>query len=353
MRLLVFIFSIFNFLTITSQNSVHEFDIITIDGTTKSLSAFKGKKMLFVNTASHCGFTSQYEALQNVHSKYGNDLVIIGFPANNFGRQEPGSNSDIKTFCSYQNNNFEQSVPGVSYNQFEGPHPAGLVGTHIHFLYPVGQNRTVWTISWQEVISLGYLLSNKNLRSDKYISIGGPNCHEPKILKVKYGSNLSETSAGKILDDSRVISGSVLHGHTGENVMNYLGAFDNQVSVLPDQSNDILFNWAMPGSKLHSKLPAFISSWIKPKTFNFNVSMNGGNRAIVPISSYQEIMPLNILTTQLLKSLVTLDIELGEKLGVLELAPEDLALASYVCPSKYDYQSILDSNLEKMYEEFK
>ena len=262
-------------------------------------------------------------------------------------------NSDIKTFCSYQNNNFDQSISGVSYNQFEGPHPAGLVGTHIHFLYPVGQNRTVWTISWQEVISLGYLLSNKNLRTNKYISIGGPNCHEPKILKVKYGSNLSETSAGKILDDSRVISGSVLHGHTGENVMNYLSAFDNQVSVLPDQSNDILFNWAMPGSKLHSKLPAFISSWIKPKTFNFNVSMNGGNRAIVPISSYQEIMPLNILTTQLLKSLVTLDIELGEKLGVLELAPEDLALASYVCPSKYDYQSILDSNLEKMYEEFK
>ena len=261
--------------------------------------------------------------------------------------------NDIKTFCSYQSNSFDQSVPGVSYNHFEGPHPAGLVGTHIHFLYPVGQNRTVWTISWQEVISLGYLLTNKKLRADKYISIGGPNTHEPKILRVKYGSNLSETSAGKILDNSRVISGSVLHGHTGENVMDYLSAFDNQISVLPDESNDILFNWAMPGSKLHSKLPAFISSWIKPEIFNFNVSMNGGNRAIVPVSSYQEIMPLNILTTQLLKSLVTLDIELGEKLGVLELAPEDLALASYVCPSKYDYQSILDSNLDKMYEEFK
>ena len=150
-----------------------------------------------------------------------------------------------------------------------------------------------------------------------------------------------------------MISGSVLHGHTGENLMNYIGAFDNQVSVLPDESNDILFNWAMPGSRLHSKLSAFISSWIKPKNFKFNVSMNGGNRAIVPVSSYQEIMPLNILMTQLLKSLVTLDIELGEKLGVLELAPEDLALASYVCPSKYDYQSILDSNLEKMFEEFK
>ena len=84
----------------TSQKSVHEFDIKTIDGTTKALSDFKGKKLLFVNTASECGFTSQYEALQKVHTKYGNDLVIIGFPANNFGGQEPGSNSDIKTFCS-------------------------------------------------------------------------------------------------------------------------------------------------------------------------------------------------------------------------------------------------------------
>jgi len=262
-------------------------------------------------------------------------------------------NGDIKTFCSYQNNDFDKSVEGVSYNQFKGPHPAGLIGTHIHFLYPVGQNRSVWTISWQEVISLGYLLHNNNLRSDKNVTIGGPNTYDPKILKVKYGSNLSELTAGKIFDNSRVISGSVLNGHSGENVMNYLGSFDNQVSVLPDESNDILFNWAMPGSTLHSKLPAFISSWIKPIKFTFNVSMNGGNRAIVPVSSYQEIMPLNILMTQLLKSLVTLDIELGEKLGVLELAPEDLALASYVCPSKYDYQSILDSNLEKMYEEFK
>ena len=100
MRFLVFTFAIFNFLTMTLQKSVHEFEIKTNDGTTLALSAFKGKKMLFVNTASECGFTSQYEALQNVHSKYGNDLVIIGFPANNFGGQEPGSNSDIKTFCS-------------------------------------------------------------------------------------------------------------------------------------------------------------------------------------------------------------------------------------------------------------
>ena len=262
-------------------------------------------------------------------------------------------NKDAKTFCAFQNNDFDQSVEGINYNQFNGPHPAGLTGTHIHFLYPVGQNRTVWTISWQEVVSLGYLLENQTLRSNKLVSLGGPNVHEPKILNIRYGSNISEMTAGAIKDDSRIISGSVLNGRTAESVMNYLGAYDNQVSVIPDEANDILFNWAMPGLNLHSKLPAFISSWLQPKQFVFNASMNGGNRAIVPIQSYQEVMPLNILATQLLKSLVTFDIELGEKLGALELAPEDVALLSYVCPSKYDYQSILDSNLEIMYEEFK
>ena len=82
-----------------SQQSVHEFTINTIDGESKNLSDFKGKKMLFVNTASQCGFTPQYMELQELHEKHGDELVIIGFPANNFCGQEPGSNDQIKTFC--------------------------------------------------------------------------------------------------------------------------------------------------------------------------------------------------------------------------------------------------------------
>ncbi len=82
-----------------AQQSVHEFTITSIDGVEKDLSDFKGKKLLFVNTASQCGFTPQYMELQSVHEKYGEDLIIIGFPANNFGGQEPGSNNQIKSFC--------------------------------------------------------------------------------------------------------------------------------------------------------------------------------------------------------------------------------------------------------------
>ena len=107
----------------------------------------------------------------------------------------------------------------------------------------------------------------------------------------------------------------------------------------------------MPGSSLHSKLNVFMSSFIKPKNFIFNTSIGGGDRAIVPISSYEEVIPMDILATQLLKALVVSDIDMAVDLGMLELVPEDLALCSYVCPSKYDYSSILMDNLNKLYQE--
>ena len=99
MKYLALITLLINLTIMNAQQSVHEFTITSIDGVEKSLSDFKGKKMLFVNTASQCGFTPQYMELQSVHEKYGEDLVIIGFPANNFGGQEPGSNDQIKSFC--------------------------------------------------------------------------------------------------------------------------------------------------------------------------------------------------------------------------------------------------------------
>ena len=99
MKFYSLIFLLTNLLIMNAQKSVHEFTINTIDGESKNLSDFKGKKMLFVNTASQCGFTPQYLELQELHEKHGEELVIIGFPANNFGGQEPGSNDQIKKFC--------------------------------------------------------------------------------------------------------------------------------------------------------------------------------------------------------------------------------------------------------------
>lgn len=79
--------------------SIYDFKVPSLDGGTIDFSKYKGKKILVVNTASQCGFTPQYAELQELYKKYENTLVIVGFPANNFGGQEPGSNSDIKSFC--------------------------------------------------------------------------------------------------------------------------------------------------------------------------------------------------------------------------------------------------------------
>lgn len=93
-----FIIILFSLLT-APPATVYQFNLHTIEGETINLSDFKGKKILIVNTASKCGFTPQYKGLEELSKKYKDKLVVIGFPANNFNQQEPGTNSDIKSFC--------------------------------------------------------------------------------------------------------------------------------------------------------------------------------------------------------------------------------------------------------------
>ena len=253
--------------------------------------------------------------------------------------------------CTYQNNNFEINVDKINYCQVSGPHPAGLSSTHISQLYPVSINKIAWTINYQDIISLGYLLKNKSLRTHKIIALGGPSVFKPSLISARISGNIDQLTAGKIDNNSRVVSGSLIYGHASEGIMNYLGFYDSIISAIPDEANDIFLNWLMPGSNLHSKLNVFSSSLLKPNKFTFNVSLNGGDRAIVPVGSYDEILPMDILVPQLLKALVVGDIEQAVELGMLELAPEDLALASYICPSKYDYCSILANNLNNLFLE--
>ena len=103
--------------------SIYDFKVPSLDGKQIDFSSFKGKKILIVNTASQCGYTPQYADLQELHKKYP-DLVIVGFPANNFGGQEPGSNEEIKTFC--------QKNYGVTFTMAE---KVSVKGKNIHPLF--------------------------------------------------------------------------------------------------------------------------------------------------------------------------------------------------------------------------
>jgi len=110
--------------SIKSQNNFHDFEVIDIDGNKVSLSQFKGKKVLVVNVASKCGLTPQYENLQKLYEKYGDEnFVIIGFPANNFLSQEPGSNDEIKTFCT---NEYQVTFPLMAKISVKGKNQSPL-----------------------------------------------------------------------------------------------------------------------------------------------------------------------------------------------------------------------------------
>ncbi|MDR3716214.1 MAG: glutathione peroxidase [Puia sp.] len=111
-------------LLLTAGMSVYDFKVPALDGSTIDISQYKGKKILIVNTASKCGFTPQYDGLEKLYEKYKDKLVIIGFPANNFGGQEPGTNSDIKEFCK---KNYGVSFPMAG--------KVDVVGDNIHPLF--------------------------------------------------------------------------------------------------------------------------------------------------------------------------------------------------------------------------
>ncbi|MCP4147509.1 MAG: NADH:ubiquinone reductase (Na(+)-transporting) subunit A, partial [bacterium] len=140
-------------------------------------------------------------------------------------------------------------------------------------------------------------------------------------------------------------SGSVLSGRTAEDTLAYLGRYHQQVSVLEEGRERKLFGWLTPGFKLFSFKRILASTLFPGKKFNFTTSQNGGIRAILPIGSYEQVMPLDIVITYLLRALMVNDIEEAENLGCLELVEEDLALCSFVSPAKLEYGRELRRNL--------
>ncbi|MGK3041694.1 Na(+)-translocating NADH-quinone reductase subunit A [Klebsiella michiganensis] len=243
-------------------------------------------------------------------------------------------------------------VGQVTFNQFAGPHPAGLVGTHIHFLEPVSLKKQVWHLNYQDVIAVGKLFLEGELSSERIVALGGPQVKEPRLLKTCSGASLDELLADELLDDeNRVISGSVLSGTHAQGPHAFLGRFHLQISVVKEGREKELFGWVMPGKDKFSITRTTLGHFMKRKLFNFSTDTNGGERAMVPIGNYERVMPLDILPTMLLRDLLAGDTDSAQALGCLELDEEDLALCTYVCPGKYEYGPALRSALTQIEQE--
>ena len=232
--------------------------------------------------------------------------------------------------------------------EFEGTHPAGLAGTHIHYLHPVSENRTVWTVNYQDVIAIGVLFTTGTLYNERVVALAGPQVKEPRLVRTLQGASLTDLTVGELADgENRLISGSVFGGRTSVDAEAFLGRFHNQVSVLREGRERPMLHYLTPGASRFSVMPIYISK-LMSKAFPFSTSTNGSERAMVPVGAYEKVMPLDILPTQLLRALIVEDMESAINLGALELDEEDLALCSFVCPGKYEYGPILRKNLTRI-----
>lgn len=236
--------------------------------------------------------------------------------------------------------------------EFDGPHPAGLVGTHMHFLRPATLGRINWYLNYQDVISIGKLFLTGQLDLTRVISLAGPTVSKPRLIQTQVGASLSDLMDGELSDgDSRVISGSVLCGRKAEGEIGFLGRYHLQVACLKEGNERELFGWQMPGFDKFSITSAFAAAWASAQKFSLTTSTGGSERAMVPIGVYEKVMPLDLLPTPLLRALITRDTATAQSLGCLELEDEDLGLCTFVCPGKYEYGEILRDNLQLIEKE--
>ncbi len=250
------------------------------------------------------------------------------------------------------------SVPaGVTQASFAGPHPAGLPGTHIHHLHPVGAGRSVWHVGYQDVIAIGHLLDGRVLHHERVVALGGTGFERPRLIRTRLGAAIEELTAGEctVADDAfdspRLISGSVLDGRTAEGSEAWLGRHHLQITALPRPRPGRTLRWRRLLEGRFSFAGTFARATGGRARVPFDTDQNGRATALVPLDAFEKLLPLDMLAEPLLRALLVGDTDQAQALGALELDEEDLALCSFICPGKNDYGSVLRINLDTIERE--
>jgi len=219
--------------------------------------------------------------------------------------------------------------------EFSGPHPAGLVGTHIHFL--------------SDVIAMGQLFRTGKLNVERVVSLGGSQVKSPRLLRTRLGASITDLVAGELeVGKKRLISGSILGGRRVIGPIAWLGRYHTQISVLPESTEREFLSFMRLGRRKFSEVRAYAAHLTHRGNFDLTTSQNGSPRAMVSTGSFERVMPLDILATPLLKALLVTDTDSARDLGCLELDEEDLALCSFVCNGKYEYGPYLRESLTEI-----
>jgi Na+-transporting NADH:ubiquinone oxidoreductase subunit A len=250
------------------------------------------------------------------------------------------STSEIATVFS--------QVKGAEVNKFSGPHPAGCVGVQIHHLDPINKGQVVWTINPAGVIQIGKLFLSGMYDASKLVAVTGSEVKNPQYYKTYTGASVKKFLENNITNDHvRVIAGNPLTG-TAIGKDGHIGFFDNQISVLPEGDYAEFVGWITPGERklsFHRAIGLF--SFLSPnKERVVDTNTHGEPRAFVQTGIFEQVTPMDIYPTFLLKSILAEDIDEMEALGIYEVIEEDLALCEFVDVSKHKVQEILREGLE-------
>lgn len=240
------------------------------------------------------------------------------------------------------------AAKGVQLNKFVGPHPAGNVGVQIHQLEPLSKGETIWFVNPQDVVTIGKFFISGQYDASRIVALAGSEVTNAKYYRTVIGASAKSIFTNNVKEGSnRYISGNVLTG-TRIEMDGYLGFYDHQFTVIPENHEPELFGWIMPNFGKWSNSRALFS-WLMPnKEYKLDSKMNGEERAFVVTGQYEEVFPFDIYPQQLIKSIMIDDIEAMEELGIYEVAPEDFALCEVVCTSKLPLQSTVRKGLEKL-----
>jgi Na+-transporting NADH:ubiquinone oxidoreductase subunit A len=244
-----------------------------------------------------------------------------------------------------------------------GAHPAGNVGVQINHIKPVNKGETVWVVGAEDVILIGRLFNKGIADFSRLVAITGSEAQERGYVKAIVGCRISSLTDGRIPPDGflngfqrlknlRIISGNVLTG-TVVTEQDYLRAYDNQVTVIPE-GDDVyeFFGWVTPGFGKFSVSRTFLT-WLesKRKEYVIDARLRGGKRPIIMSNEYDSVFPMDIYPEYLLKAIIAFDIDKMERLGIYEVAPEDFALCEFVDTSKMEVQHIVRQGLDALYKE--
>jgi Na+-transporting NADH:ubiquinone oxidoreductase subunit A len=247
-----------------------------------------------------------------------------------------------------------QNAKNVQINKISGKHPAGNVGTQIHFIDPIDKGQFVFTVNPQDVVAIGKFFAEGQYDPTRIVALTGSEAKNRKYYRTIMGASVAGIVNDNLESENvRVISGNAL---TGEKIdrNGYLGFYDAQVTVLPEGNQYKFFltkGWLGPGFDKYSSHMLFPTWLMKNKKYRLDTNMNGEERGFVVTGEMEKVMPLDILPMQLIKAVMTKDIDAMELLGIYEVAPEDFALCEYVCTSKIDIQEKIREGLDLIKEE--